>query len=144
MPGQLAKAVLAAIVLTSVCESINFAAMFRVWRISRVDFYAAAIVLVSVLSLGIFQGVLLAAAASVLLLLVRASHPHVAFLGRVPGTDSYSDLDRHQGCCTASTPNWQVTISLCASSEPAAGCVISCGPMASPTRWAVSIDLSNR
>ena len=69
--------------------------MLRVWRISRIDFYAAAIALVAVLLLGILQGVLLAAAASVLLLLARASHPHVAFLGRIPGTDSYSDLDRH-------------------------------------------------
>jgi len=74
---------------------INLAAMLRIWRISRIDFYAAAIALVAVLLLGILQGILLAAAASVLLLLARASHPHVAFLGRIPGTDSYSDLDRH-------------------------------------------------
>jgi MFS superfamily sulfate permease-like transporter len=32
---------------------------------------------------------------SVLMLLARASTPHVAFLGRIPGTDSYSDLARH-------------------------------------------------
>jgi SulP family sulfate permease len=31
----------------------------------------------------------------VLLLLARASQPHVAFLGRVPGTNSYSDIARH-------------------------------------------------
>jgi MFS superfamily sulfate permease-like transporter len=45
--------------------------------------------------LGILQGILLAAAASVLILLGRASQPHVAFLGRIPGTTSYSDLARH-------------------------------------------------
>ena len=33
--------------------------------------------------------------ASVLMLLARASQPHVAFLGRIPGTNSYSDLARH-------------------------------------------------
>ena len=65
------------------------------WRVSRLDFYAAAIALGAVLLLGILQGILLAALASVLLLLVRASRPHVAFLGRIPGTNSYSDLDRH-------------------------------------------------
>ena len=47
------------------------------------------------LLLGILQGILLAALASVLMLLVRASRPHVAFLGRIPGTNSYSDLARH-------------------------------------------------
>jgi sulfate permease, SulP family len=93
--ANLPKTVLAAVVLIAIYGLINFAAMLRIWRISRVDFYAAAIALVAVLLLGILQGILLAAAASVLLLLARASHPHVAFLGRIPGTDSYSDLDRH-------------------------------------------------
>jgi anti-anti-sigma factor len=48
-----------------------------------------------VLLLGILQGILLAATASVLILLARASQPHVAFLGRIPGTNTYSDLARH-------------------------------------------------
>jgi MFS superfamily sulfate permease-like transporter len=48
-----------------------------------------------VLLLGILHGILLAALASILMLLARASQPHVAFLGRVPGTDSFSDLARH-------------------------------------------------
>ena len=33
--------------------------------------------------------------ASVLMLLARASQPHVAFLGRIPGTNQYSDMARH-------------------------------------------------
>ena len=37
----------------------------------------------------------LAAFASVVLLLFRASTPHVAFLGRAPGTNLYSDIARH-------------------------------------------------
>jgi MFS superfamily sulfate permease-like transporter len=60
-----------------------------------VDFYAAATALVAVLLLGILQGILLAALASVLMLLARASRPHVAFLGRIPGTSQYSDMARH-------------------------------------------------
>jgi MFS superfamily sulfate permease-like transporter len=63
--------------------------------VSRLDFYAAAIALAGVLLLGILEGILLAALASILLLLARASRPHVAFLGRVPGTNRYSDLARH-------------------------------------------------
>ena len=58
-------------------------------------FYAAAIALVSVLLLGILQGILLAAIASIFLLLVRASQPNVAFLGRVPGTGRYADSARN-------------------------------------------------
>jgi MFS superfamily sulfate permease-like transporter len=92
---NLPKAVLAAVVLTAVYGLLDFPALLRMWRVSRLDFYAAAIALGAVLLLGILQGILLAALASVLLLLVRASRPHVAFLGRVPGTNSYSDVDRH-------------------------------------------------
>jgi high affinity sulfate transporter 1 len=92
---NLPKAVLAAVVLTAVSGLLDFPALFRMWRISRLDFFAATIALVAVLLLGILQGILLAAIASILLLLARVSRPHVAFLGRVPGTDSYSDLDRH-------------------------------------------------
>ena len=73
----------------------DFPALLRMWRVSRLDFYAATIALGAVLLLGILQGILLAALASILLLLVRASRPHVAFLGRIPGTNSYSDVARH-------------------------------------------------
>ncbi|VTZ49609.1 High affinity sulphate transporter 1 [Methylocella tundrae] len=92
---NLPKAILAAVVLTAVSGLLDFPALFRMWRVSRLDFYAATIALFGVLLLGILQGILLAALASVLMLLARASRPHVAFLGRVPGTKSYSDIGRH-------------------------------------------------
>ncbi len=92
---NLPKAVLAAVVLTAIAGLFDFPALLRMWRVSRPDFYAAAIALTAVLLLGILQGILLAALASIVLLLARASNPHVAFLGRIPGTTSYSDLARH-------------------------------------------------
>jgi MFS superfamily sulfate permease-like transporter len=92
---NLPKAVLAAVVMTAVAGLIDVPAMLRMWRVSRIDFLAAAIALVAVLLLGILDGILTAAAASILLLLARASRPHVAFLGRIPGTQIYSDMARH-------------------------------------------------
>jgi sulfate permease, SulP family len=92
---NLPKAVLAAVVLTAIYGLLDFPALLRMWRVSRLDFFAATIALIGVLLLGILQGILLAAMASILLLLARVSSPHVAFLGRVPGTNSYSDMDRH-------------------------------------------------
>jgi MFS superfamily sulfate permease-like transporter len=94
---NLPKAVLAAIVFIAVYKLVDIRALLRMWKISRIDFYAAAIALVSVLLLGILQGVLLAAIASIFLLLARASQPNVAFLGRLPGTGRYSDSARHDG-----------------------------------------------
>ena len=92
---NLPKAVLAAVVLTAVSGLLDFPALLRMWRVSRLDFYAAAIALGAVLLLGILQGILLAAVASILMLMARISQPHVAFLGRIPGTNNYSDLARH-------------------------------------------------
>ena len=92
---NLPKATLAAVVLTAVSGLFDFPALLHMWRASRLDFYAAIIALGAVLLLGILQGILLAAVASVLLLLVDVSRPHVAFLGRVPGTNAYSDMARN-------------------------------------------------
>ena len=92
---NLPKAVLAAVVLTAILGLFDFRGLLYMWRVSRIDFYAATIAIMGVLLLGILQGILLAALISILLLLARASRPHVALLGRVPGTNSYSDLARH-------------------------------------------------
>ena len=94
---NLPKAVLAAIVFAAVYKLVDLRALLRMWRVSRIDFYAAAIALVAVLLLGILQGVLLASIASIFLLLARASQPNIAFLGRLPGTGRYSDNARHDG-----------------------------------------------
>jgi MFS superfamily sulfate permease-like transporter len=48
-----------------------------------------------VLLLGILKGVLLAVIVSLLMLLSSAACPHVAILGRIPGTQRFSDLARH-------------------------------------------------
>ena len=92
---NLPKAVLAAIVLTAVSGLLDFPALLHMWRASRLDFNAALIALVAVLLLGILQGILLATVGSVLLLLFSLSHPHVAFLGRVPGEMTYSDITQN-------------------------------------------------
>ncbi|MGD9670605.1 MAG: SulP family inorganic anion transporter [Hyphomicrobiaceae bacterium] len=92
---NLPRAVLAAIVLTAILGLFDIPALVRMWRVSRFDFNAAAVALLAVLLLGILQGILLAAVASVAMLLFRASHPYVAFLGHVPGTNIHSDIARH-------------------------------------------------
>ena len=92
---SLPKAVLAAVVLTAVAGLIDVKEMVRLWRVSRIDFAVAAVALTGVLLLGILQGILLAALASILMLLARASRLQVAFLGRMPGTGIFGDMDRH-------------------------------------------------
>jgi len=93
--ANLPKAALAAIVLTAVAGLMNVPAMIRLFRVSRFDFIAASCALAGVLFLGILQGVLLAALASVLMLLRHGTRPLVAIIGRVPGTLHFGDLARH-------------------------------------------------
>lgn len=92
---NLPKAVLAAVVLTAVYGLLDVAAIRHMWQVSRFDFIAAAAAFAGVLLLGILNGILLAAVASVAMLMINMSTPHVAFLGRIPGTSSYSDTARH-------------------------------------------------
>lgn len=93
---NLPKAVLAAIVLMAVKGLINFRQIGHLWRVSRLEFTVAAVALVGVLLFGILNGVVVAAIASILLVLHHAARPHVAFLGRIPGTRRFTDLARHR------------------------------------------------
>ena len=93
--ANLPNVVLAAIVLVAVRGLIDLKALRHLWRVSRFEFRVAMVALVGVLLLGILKGVLLAAAASLLMLISAAARPHVAFLGRIPGSRRFSDLARH-------------------------------------------------
>jgi MFS superfamily sulfate permease-like transporter len=93
--GNLPTVVLAAIVLVAVRGLIDLPALRHLRRVSRLEFRIAMVALVGVLLLGILKGVLLAAIASLLMLIASAARPHVAFLGRIPATRRYSDFARH-------------------------------------------------
>lgn len=95
MLSNLPNVVLAAIVLVAVKGLINVREMRYVWRISRFEFGVSMVALAAVLVLGILKGVMVAVLVSLLLLIRRAARPHVAFLGRIPGTRSFSDIERN-------------------------------------------------
>ncbi len=93
--ANLPTVVLASIVLVAVRGLIDLKALRHLWHVSRFEFKISMVALIGVLLLGILQGVLVAAIASLLMLLAGAAQPHVAFLGRIAGTRRYSDLERH-------------------------------------------------
>ncbi len=92
---HLPSVVLAAVVLVAVRGLIDIGQLMRLRQVSRLEFRVAMVALVGVLLLGILKGVLLAVVASILMLLARVARPHVAFLGRIPGTRRFSDLERN-------------------------------------------------
>jgi high affinity sulfate transporter 1 len=92
---SLPQAVLAAIVLIAVKGLIDLKELRYLWHVSRIDFAVAGVALAGVLLMGVLDGVIIAVLASVGMLLWRVARPHVAFLGRIPGTDRFSDAARH-------------------------------------------------
>jgi sulfate permease, SulP family len=105
---KLPEATLAAVVIAAVIELVDFPAVAGMYRVfsgrrtgrfalaARPDFVAAVAAMLGVLVFDTLPGLFIGIAVSLLLLLYRASAPHVAQLGRVPGTtDQYGDLRRH-------------------------------------------------
>jgi MFS superfamily sulfate permease-like transporter len=73
----------------------KLSALEHLWRADRSEFVVALAALLGVLGSGLLRGVLIGAIISLVQLLRRASRPHVAFLGRIPGTRRFSDMARH-------------------------------------------------
>ena len=92
---DLPQPVLAAIVLVAVAGLFNVSELRHLRHSDRSEFIVAMAALVGVLCSGLLRGVLIGALISLVQLLRRGSQPHVATLGRIPGTNRYSDLERH-------------------------------------------------
>ena len=93
---DLPQPALAAIVLVAVTGLFKWDALKRLWLLYRREFVVAAAALVGVLGSGLLHGVLIGAVISLVQLLRGASRPHLAVLGRIPGTRRFSDLARHE------------------------------------------------
>jgi len=91
----LPQPVLAAVVLVAVAGLFQVSALKHLWRGSRSEFLVAIAAILGVMSSGLLRGVMIGAIISLVQLLRRASNPHVAFLGRIPGTRRFSDRERH-------------------------------------------------
>jgi SulP family sulfate permease len=105
---DLPEATLAAVVIAAVVELVDIDALRQLYRVFtgpvasrfrlavRPDFVAAVAALLGVLVFDTLPGLFIGIAVSFLLLIYRASTPHVATLGRVPGDPSrYTDVRRN-------------------------------------------------
>jgi high affinity sulfate transporter 1 len=92
---NLPQPVLAAIVLVAVAGLFKPSELRHLWRADRAEFVVAMAALLGVLGSGLLRGVLIGAVLAMVQLLRRGSQPHVASLGRIPGTDRFSDVARN-------------------------------------------------
>lgn len=103
---KLPEATLAAVVIAAVIELVNIPSIVRLYRLwtarlgriygpaARADFIAALAALAGVLLFDTLPGLFIGIGVSILLLVYRASRPHIAELGRLPG-NHWADTDRN-------------------------------------------------
>ncbi len=92
---NLPNVVLACIVLVAIKGLVDFKEFFHLLKTNKTEFILAIIAVIGVLVFGILEGVLIAAIVTLILVLKAVSMPHVAILGRIPGTKRYSDVGRN-------------------------------------------------
>ncbi|MAP94938.1 MAG: sodium-independent anion transporter [Ponticaulis sp.] len=91
----LPQAVLAATIIVAVLSLVDIKALRTVWAYSKSDFAAMAATILMTLGFGVELGILTGVGLSLLLHLYNTSRPHFAFVGQVPGTQHFRNIDRH-------------------------------------------------
>lgn len=91
----LPKATLAATIIVAVLTLVDFTVLKHTWHYAKADFFAALVTILGVLFVGIEAGILAGVLLSVVLFLWRTSQPHVAEVGRVPGTEHFRNVQRY-------------------------------------------------
>ncbi|NHE58011.1 SulP family inorganic anion transporter [Cyclobacterium plantarum] len=90
----LPSAILAAVVLVAVAGLIDLKEPFELWKKDKTDFAMLIATFLITLTLGIETGIITGMILSLLVVIYRASRPHMAQLGRVPGTKIYRNIRR--------------------------------------------------
>jgi len=92
----LPKAVLAAIILLAIKSLFDLKEAIHLWHTHRRDFWMMMVTFIVTLLLGIGEGVVAGVALSISTVLYRSSRPHLAVLGKLPGTQYYRNIKRFQ------------------------------------------------
>ncbi len=91
----LAEPVIAALIVVAVFKMVDIAGLSRIGHINKTEIYIALITFGGVLLFGILAGVLIGTALSLVEILYRFTFPHMAVIGRIPGTNIFGDIERH-------------------------------------------------
>jgi SulP family sulfate permease len=86
---------LAATIIVALLGLMDIGTLRQAWRYDRTDALAWLITAAGVLAFGVVQGIVLGVVTSVISLVWRSSHPHIAVLGRLPGTEQFRNVLRY-------------------------------------------------
>jgi len=91
----LPKATLAATIIVAVLSLVDFSVLKRAWGFSGADFAAVVATILLTLLFGVEIGVSAGVVTSIVVHLYKTSRPHIAVVGRVPGTEHFRNVMRH-------------------------------------------------
>ena len=91
----LPHAVLAATIIVAVTSLIDLHTLQEAWHYDRADALSLVATALGVVALGVEVGILTGVVLSLAVLVWRSSHPHMAVVGRVPGTEHFRNIARH-------------------------------------------------
>lgn len=86
---------LAAAIIVAVLSLIDLCDLQRIWAYSRSDGLAMVVTVAGVLVAGVETGLLTGVAFALAAFLWRTGRPHIAVVGRVPGTEHFRNRERH-------------------------------------------------
>lgn len=86
---------LAAIVVSAVLGLIDYEEPIFLWRVEKRDFLLWIAATFNTLFLGIEIGVLIAVGLSLAFVIYESANPHIAILGRLPGTTVYRNIQQY-------------------------------------------------
>ncbi|XP_044461977.1 sulfate transporter 4.1, chloroplastic-like isoform X5 [Mangifera indica] len=89
------QCVLAAIVISAVMSLVDYEEAIFLWGVDKRDFLLWTITSFTTLFLGIEIGVLVGVGASLAFVIHESANPHIAILGRLPGTTVYRNIQQY-------------------------------------------------
>lgn len=92
----LPHAVLAATIIVAVSSLVDMETLKQAWHYDRADAFSLLATALGVVAFGVEVGILMGVALSLGVLVWRSSHPHMAVVGRVPGTEHFRNVERHR------------------------------------------------
>lgn len=93
---HLPKAALAAIIIVAVASLFDWRGFVDIYSYDKADGLTVLITFVGVLGFEIEMGLLMGVGAAIGIFLWRSSRPHMAAVGRIPGTHHFRNVERHQ------------------------------------------------
>jgi len=93
--APLPHAALAATIIIAVSSLIDTETLRHTWRHDRADALALIATAGGVILVGVEAGIIAGVVLSLAVLVWRGSRPHIAVIGRVPGTEHFRNIERH-------------------------------------------------